>query len=199
MSYKNTRIVIAFVALLVVGFFAVRALTNNQESVSTPIPAAGTAEEQAIMHQEFPGVPESNRFAKESADQIMERFESGTGIIFLGFKECPWCQKMAPILNEAAEFEGTNIYYTDIRKLNADSPADYQQLMAVLLPYLPKSANGQPRVSTPDISFVKNGDIVWRYEVDSVTDEERTPEAYWTQARKERTATKLRSEMKQLK
>jgi len=195
----NKKIVIGLIALLIVGAVAVRLITNNEKSNSTPIPAVGTAEEQATMHEFFPNVPESNRFSIETADQIMDRFDSGTGIIFLGFKECPWCQKMAPILNEAAEAGGANIYYIDIRKLNQETPDEYQALISYLVPYLPKDANGSVRISTPDISFVRNGEIIWRYEMDAVSDAERTPDEYWTEARKERALKQFDKQIKEMR
>ncbi len=195
----SRKVVIGVVAiLLIAGSFIVRAVTIENEPTA-PVPAAGTIEEQQIMHQQFPDLPESNRFVTESADQIMDRFESGTGIIFLGFKECPWCQKMAPIINEAAETGGATIYYLDIKRLSEDDSIAYRTLVSNLTPYLPKNANGQPHISTPDISFVRDGEIIWRYEMDTTTEAERTPDAYWTEARKVRTLQRFLGQIEKLR
>lgn len=192
----NRKTLTVVTVLLVLGAIAGAIFLTSQEAVLTPVPERGTVESQKAMHDEFPGVPETNRYVRESADQIMDRFASGTGIVFLGFKECPWCQKMAPMINRAAEDGGANIYYLDIRKLNDTDPDTYQSLISILLPYLPKDENGQSKVSTPDISFVRNGEIVWRYKMDPLSDEERTPDAYWTEARKDRVMRDFNKQIK---
>lgn len=183
------------------GFFVGRIISSKGDDDSDmQTSAVGTVEQQQLMHEQFPGLPENNRYIIESADQIMDRFESGTGIIFLGFKECPWCQKMAPILNEAAETGGATIYYLDIKTLRDNDPTTYQKLISSYLsPYLPKNDSGQPQISTPDISFVKNGEIIWRYEMDAITDAERTPDAYWTDARRERALQRFDDKIKELR
>src|SRR5690606_11431913 len=150
-------------------------------------------------HEEYPNVPEQNRYIRQSYDQIMERFEKGTGIVFLGFKECPWCQRATPILNEVAEEEKVSIYYLDIRKLNNDDPSSYQALVRFLSPYLEKDEGGSYRIRTPDISFVKEGEIMWRYKMDTIPDEERSPTKYWTEDRIEQAKTNFRDQMKKLK
>ncbi len=116
----------------------------------------------------------------------------------LGFKECPWCQKAAPLLNEAAELEGVSVYYLDIRQERENNGPNYRELTTILSPYLQKDENGIPKITTPDISFVKNGEIIWRYEIESTIEAERTPDTYWTEARKERALASFREQFKKL-
>lgn len=193
------KLVIVLVILLIAGLFGMRAITQYQESHLTPAPAIGSPEDQAAAHQDFPDVPENNRFVIQTAEQTIDRFENGTGIIFLGFHQCPWCQKMAPLLNQAAEQDGANVYYLDILKLSSENPDVYQQVMAHVLPYLDRDKNGQPRLTTPDVSFVKNGKIIWRYKMDSVGEEERTPDAYWTEERKETALRQFGTQVKKMR
>lgn len=190
--------------IVIAALLGVRAFTNkaaddtvtNQEQVSE---AVSTPEDMQMLHEAYSGLPPEHKVVSEPASAIIQRFESGTGIIFLGFKECPWCQKYLPILNNAAVAEAVPIHYLDIRQERDNNPSEYQQIISILSPHLSKDANGQPRISTPDVSIVKDGEIIWRYEMDAITDAERTPEVYWTAERQQRALSELRSEMKALK
>ena len=49
---------------------------------------------------------------RESIISIVKILEHGTGVVYLGFPECPWCQAYVPMLNEVADIEGLEkIYY----------------------------------------------------------------------------------------
>jgi predicted bacteriocin transport accessory protein len=200
MLNKKTLIYLATIAFVVV--FAAQSFgpgDYEQRYNTGPLDIPVSKEDQKLMHEEYPNVPEQNRYIRQSYDQIMERFEKGTGIVFLGFKECPWCQRATPILNEVAEEEKVSIYYLDIRKLNNDDPSSYQALVRFLSPYLEKDEGGSYRIRTPDISFVKDGEIMWRYKMDTIPDEERSPTKYWTEDRIEQAKTNFRDQMKKLK
>lgn len=155
--------------------------------------------EPAPLTEEYPGLPEGHTFVRESGGEIVERFRSGDGIIFLGFKECPWCQKLAPILNEAAMLEEENIYYYDIRSEREGDTDTYQELVSILEPYLAKDENGESRIYVPDVSFVKGGEIVWRFEMGATGEEERTPDTYWTHERREQAVETFREQIQNLK
>lgn len=48
-------------------------------------------------------------------DKLLEIIENGTGIIYLGFPECPWCRNALPVLFDVAkENEVDTIYYMNI-------------------------------------------------------------------------------------
>lgn len=194
MNKKIALIAAALLAGVVVAYFM-----SKEEPRLSPVAAIGSAEDQATMYESFPNLPASNRFAIETADQIMDRFESDSGIVFLGFKECPWCQRMAPIINEAAERGGATIYYLDIKRLSENDPETYRSLISYLAPHLPKDAEGKVKISTPDISIVRNGEIIWRYEMDVVSNAERTPEAYWTETRLERINKQFDKQIKEMR
>ena len=175
------------VGVIVIGFFIALAVFNVNESFA---PAAPTT---------YTGLPKDNRFIEESGSGIVRRFEDGTGIIFLGSTSCPWCQKAAPLLNEAAEAENISVHHLDIRKERENQPAIYSRIISILTPYLPKDENGLPTISTPDISFVKDGEIIWRYEVEETEEYERTPETYWTKERQDRAIARFKEEIARLK
>lgn len=198
---ENKKLLIIVIVVAVIGGLGALSYINKDTSQDSDSSETSLASQStnAAMHEEYPNVPEENRYIKESFEQIMDRFDSGSGIIFLGFKECPWCQKMAPMLNEVAEEEDQRIYYLDIKRLYDESPYEYAEILELLTPYLEKDDNDQPRISTPDISFVKDGEIIWRYKMDTVSEIERTPEIYWTDERKDHITRTLHEEMKKLK
>ncbi len=194
METKN--IVLAVAGVLVVAFFIALIAYNLDDSVSE-------TEDSSLMndlgmHEAYPELPEDNQFIEESGDEIVSRFSSGSGVIFLGFKECPWCQRTAPLINQAAESEDVPIYYLDIRQERENESLAYQEIVRILSPHLPKDEEGGVRISTPDISIVKDGEILWRYELDAVTEAEQTPETYWTEEREERAITQFKEEMNAL-
>lgn len=194
----NIRLTGAIIAVTVVAIGAAVALWQPGDETPATNDTRQTSQ-QASMHEEYPELPEDNRFVKESAADTIRRYEEGSGVVFLGFKECPWCQEVAPIIDEAAEAEEVDIYYLDIRAAREDDTTEYQELLAILAPHLPKDESGNARISVPDISFVKDGDIFWRFEMEATTEDERTAEAYWTDERKERAIQRFRDQMKNLK
>ena len=52
---------------------------------------------------EYTQVQEYNVFTYRSEDEIIKILEHGTGIVYLGFPECPWCQAYVKYLNETAK------------------------------------------------------------------------------------------------
>ena len=56
---------------------------------------------------------ENNTFRYASAKKVLETLKSGTGLIYLGFKECPWCRNAINVLqyvnaNEILYLDMTN-------------------------------------------------------------------------------------------
>jgi len=196
---KNKKNILYAIILFAIATFIWQLALFNQKTDETAVNKnSDTSSEQRAIHEEYINLPENNRFVKESLEQISERFENGTGAIMLGYAECAWCQKAAPLLNEAAEKENVSIYYLDIRQERDNNSTEYQELVTLLSPYLSKDEAGLPRITTPDISIVENGEIIWRYELEATTENERTPEAYWTEERKKRAIQNFQDQMKNL-
>lgn len=142
---------------------------------------------------EYPGLAEDNIFKISTGQAVLDTFSSGTGVVFLGFKECPWCQKLAPLVDEAAKAEGIeDVLYLDIRNSRQVNDDVYQQLVDKLSQYLEKDEDGNARIYVPDVSIVRNGEIVARFEQESAPASESTPDTYWTDERKEKAIEQLR-------
>ena len=64
----------------------------------------GQANDAGVLHKEIT-IPEENPMVYATQEEVMEMLENGTGIIYFGFPECPWCRAALPVLLEAAEEE----------------------------------------------------------------------------------------------
>ena len=53
--------------------------------------------------QEYTEVGTDNVFVYRDMDEIIRILEHGTGVVYLGFPECPWCQRYVKYLNEVAK------------------------------------------------------------------------------------------------
>ena len=144
--------------------------------------------------------PEDHIFTEINASRATQILTSGTGVIMLGFPQCPWCQTLVPHLDASAKEAAVNeILYFDIREDRTDNSETYQQIVDILEPYLDKDENNEPRIYVPHIVIVKNGDVVGEYKIPLPDDgTQPTPETYWTKEAVERARTQLREEISKL-
>ena len=60
-------------------------------------------------------IPEMNLISYVTPEEILNIAESGTGLIYFGFPQCPWCRQMTPLLIDVALSLGLeHIYYIDM-------------------------------------------------------------------------------------
>ena len=149
----------------------------------------------AKFKQHYSQAADDNRFVYVSPSEIKQIFEHGNGLVFLGFKECPWCQKLAPMIDEAAKAEGlTKVYYMDIRQARANNDETYQMLVDKLKGHLAKDGSGNPRIFVPDVTALRDGKIVGRFLPEtSIDDKGLTPGEYWTAERRADAIKQLRA------
>lgn len=134
---------------------------------------------------EYTQVQEYNVFTYRSEDEIIKILEHGTGIVYLGFPECPWCQAYVPILNEVADIEGLDkVYYYNILKDRQDNTEFYQKLVSILSDNLRYDEEGNKRIYVPAVISVVEGKITGfddesSYDTLGFDD----PKDYWTEER----------------
>lgn len=94
-------------------------------------------------------------FSKLSMEQAMKFFdEKGTGIIYLGYAECPWCNRAVPVLNDVAHIAQAPVYYIDVTdSINDDFQEDF------VSGYL-SSVLTDGKLYVPLVIAVKDGEIV---------------------------------------
>ena len=132
---------------------------------------------------EYTQVTSDNVFLYRNASEIIRILENGTGVVYLGFPECKWCQKYVTYLDEVAkENDITRIYYFDILDERSENTEEYQKIVSLLEEYLPYDAEGNKRVYVPAVIVVDGGEIVGFDDETSLdTHDLDDPEEYWTE------------------
>lgn len=146
---------------------------------------------------EYSNVGEDNVFVYRSGSDVTDIIEHGTGVVFLGFPSCPWCQAYAKYLNEVAKEVGVSaIYYHNIYDDWQNNTEDYQKLTSLLSSNLQYDENGNRHLYVPDAVFVVDGHIVANdLETSKDTDGQSDPTAYWTEERVNNLKTRLKAYM----
>ena len=177
---KNKGLIIGFVAIIViligvVVFLLVR--DNNEENVET------TPTDAEKFAEEYPSMPDDNVFTYATVDEIIDVLDGGSGIVYLGFPECQWCEAYVPYLNEVAKDVGiSEILYYNIREDRSNNSENYRKIVELLDGYLTDDEEGNPRIYVPAVIFVNNGTIVGFDDETSLdTGGFTNPDDYWTE------------------
>ena len=131
--------------------------------------------------QEYGSVSEDNVFCYKTIDEIINILEHGTGVVYLGFPECPWCKEYVIYLNEVAKNSGCDkVYYFNILNDRKDNTKKYQEIVNILKDYLPYDEEGNKRIYVPAVIAVKDGKIIsFDDETSKDTKGYDTPQEYW--------------------
>lgn len=114
---KNEKILMTIVPILL----AITAILGYLKAVNTneKTDAIKFKEEYETLNGEKYvelKINSNNPIKYASYDKLLEVIENGTGIIYLGFPECPWCRSALPVLLDAAkDTEVEVIYYMNIK------------------------------------------------------------------------------------
>ena len=123
-------------------------------------------------------IPKDNNVTYADYKKTMNFLKKGTGILYLGFPECPWCRNLTPILiNTAKKNEINDIYYfnalsiRDTKELKdgkivttKKGTKEYYKLVDklsdFLTPYEGLNDDSIKRIYFPTTIFVQGGKIV---------------------------------------
>ena len=132
--------------------------------------------------KEYTKVSEENVFVYRNIDEIIKIMKNGTGVVYLGFPECKWCQAYVSYLNEVAKETGLEeIYYFNILEDRKNNTEQYQEIVSLLEGQLQYDDEGNSRVYVPNVSFHVKGEIIGNdYETSLDTHNLENPEDYWT-------------------
>lgn len=178
MKNKGIIITMGIVIIILIGVIIFLLLNNNQKESSET-----TSSDASKFAEEYTLVDKDNVFEYRNIDQIIKTLESGTGVVYLGFPECQWCQQYVVYLNEVAKARGiSTIYYYNIRQDRTDNTEEYQRIVNLLKDYLEEDEEGNPRIYVPAVILVRNGDIIG-FDDETAYDTEGfdTPSEYWTE------------------
>ena len=168
---KNNYIIVGCIIILLIGTVtAILILKNNKET------------DAIKFSKEYTSMPKENVFVYKSANEIIQIMEHGTGIVYLGFPECPWCTAYVKYLNEVALDVGIDeIYYYNILEDRQNNTKEYQKIISLLGDNLQYDNEGKLRIYVPNVSFHIKGEVIANdYETSYDTHGYKTPEEYWT-------------------
>ena len=133
--------------------------------------------------KEYASVTEDNVFTYRSIDEIIRIMEKGTGVVYLGFPECPWCNAYVKYLNEVAKEAGIDkIYYYNIFTDRLNNTEEYQKIVKLLTGNLQYDQEGNERIFVPNVSFHIKGKLIGNdYETSLDTKGLSNPTEYWTE------------------
>jgi predicted bacteriocin transport accessory protein len=138
------------------------------------------------------GVGEDNPFVYKDAEEVVEILKNGTGVVYMGFSDCQWCQAYVKILNETAKEKGMDeIYYLNIKNDREKNTKEYQEIVELLRGKLVYTDDGKEKVYVPYVAFVIDGKVIDYDSETSEIDDDITPDQYWNKEQKERLQVKL--------
>lgn len=185
---KDTKV--NYIFLAIIGFLIItigvvsvfRFILNKEETLT----------DANRFSEEYTEVAKDNVFVYRSIDEIIKILENGTGVVYLGFPECKWCQRYVKYLNEVAkEMDIEKIYYYNIKEDRENNSDYYQKLIELLGDDVEYDEEGKPRIYVPEVIYVNKGEIVAHDNETSMVSGD--VDEYWTQEKidslKERTRT----------
>lgn len=184
---KNSIIIIVLIVVLglgIGGFFLLKDKDEEKEKEKEPNNnAVETLTDAQRFAKEYSGVNEDNVFVYKNVDEIIKIMENGTGVVYLGYPECPWCGEYVKYLNEVAKEVGIEkIYYGNTKKIKEEDMDKYHKLITLLSGHLQHNDEGEEWIYVPNVSFHIDGKIVGNdYETSKDTHGLKDPKEYWTE------------------
>lgn len=127
-------------------------------------------------------INKNNNIQYASFEEIKNILTKGTGIIYFGFPECPWCRNIIePLINANNEVEKRKIYYfnayniRDKKQLDEknhiiiekEGTKEYNELIEIMYDHLGEyeglNDKNIKRLYFPTVVFVKNGEIIYTH------------------------------------
>ncbi|WP_143336719.1 hypothetical protein [Corynebacterium pacaense] len=123
-------------------------------------------------------LPEDNVFTTASDDELLDLLENGTGAVYFGFPQCPWCRNAVPVMEEAAKsVHLDSITYLNVHDIRDEKRLDeagnvvtdepgselYQKILGILGDNAPEYEGlndpAQRRIYVPLVVVVVDGEI----------------------------------------
>lgn len=172
MKKKRIVILVSVIILFMIGVVSLVLFLKKDKK---------TASDMEKFSAEYHEVAKNNVFVYRNIDEIINILEKGTGIVYLGFPECKWCQRYTKYLNEVAMDMGiSKIYYYNIREDRKLNTENYQKIVSILENYLQNDEEGNKRIYVPSVIALKKGEIVG-FDDETAWDTKgfETPDEYW--------------------
>ena len=121
-------------------------------------------EAKAVDMSIYNGVDAVKHCFKETSVSELTRVleEKGSGVFYIGYKECPHCQILVQYLNEVAMDLGVTVYYipgTDKTGNFIITGKIYDELLKDLDPILDVNEDGEKAIYTPHVFTIIKGEF----------------------------------------
>src|SRR5574344_699195 len=137
-NMKKVKIISIIIMILCIGIVVYMLLRENKIT------------DAEKFSKEYTLVDKSNKFEYKTIDEIINILKNGTGIVYLGFPSCPWCQKYVTYLNDVSkDLKIKSIYYFDIYNDRKENTKNYQEIVNILTDYLQYNDERKKRVYVP--------------------------------------------------
>lgn len=158
-------------------------------------------ESDALKFSKEYGITSDNVFIYKSLDEINKILQNGTGIVYLGFPECPWCKEYVPYLNKVAKENNLDkIFYYNIFEDRKNNTSEYNITVELLKEYLQYDDEGNKRIYVPAVIAVNKGKIVgFDDETSYDTKGYATPSEYWENEDLDGLLNKLKNMIEEVK
>ena len=166
--------------------------TKNEDSIKFKTEYEQYNNKKALSDKNYSSleIVKKNPIKYSTYEEIIGVIENQTGIIYLGFPECPWCRSIIPVLFDVANDNDINtIYYLNIKDERSSyvvqdgklvyeidengnekkGTEGYHKLLKVLDKYLTEYTityenktyeTGEKRIYAPTVIFVKDGKVL---------------------------------------
>ena len=146
--------------------------TSNANTASTSDNSGGCAafaecessEDEAKLYEDLLAA-KNTPFEKVTMEDVVSYIENKEShIVFLGFRDCPWCQDLMPILNDIAIQKNVKIKYVNVRPENTkesdlrnENNPTYVKLQELLGDV---SGDGTNKIYVPYVAVIRDGKVV---------------------------------------
>ena len=180
----NKKIILIFILILIVLIVVASIIKNN----SVTSDEKKFKQEYEIYNNKknkesgkvYPKVdiPKKNKVVYATSKQVKNLLTDGTGIIYFGFPECPWCRSMISTFLETTKEKEEKVYYYNAYSIRDEKSLDkdgnivvkkegtntYKEILKLLgdnaSVYEGLEDDSIKRLYFPTVVFVKNGEIV---------------------------------------
>lgn len=174
------------ILLFALSIFMLTACSSTSNTAEATPSATSTPKVNVMA--DYEKVEEDNVFYTKDQDSVMKLIEHGTGVVYFGFKECPWCQAYAPYLDEVSKEYDLSVLYYDILNDRKENTEFYQNLVELIGKQgddiTGYDNDGNARIYVPLVLYVVNGKIIgYDGESNQLSTDDISVENYWTDER----------------
>lgn len=188
---KNLKVLLSILVVLVITAAVYFFLIKKEEVTPDNVKFA----------KEYTKISEDNLFKYKTLEEVNKILTKGTGVVYLGFPECPWCQEYVKYIDEVSKSVGLDkVYYSNILSDRKKDTEEYKETVKILSDYLSNDDEGNKRVYVPSVIVVSSGKIVM-FDDETARDTKGydSPKEYWQSENLTALKTKLTDSFEKVK